>query len=123
MSGMLKIWPVLSPNILFILPSTYFFREKFNKNLTSNIAGAGNIKLSGNSDVFRCEIAGSGNLEGFNLKANAIHVNKAGSGNVKIHAVSEIHAQIVGSGNVIYTGNPVIEKSKSIGSGLIRKKD
>jgi autotransporter translocation and assembly factor TamB len=93
------------------------------KNLTSNIAGSGNIKLSGNSDVFRCEIAGSGNLEGDDLKATASHINIAGSGNVKIHAISEIHAQIVGSGNVIYTGNPAIEKSKSIGSGSIRKKD
>jgi hypothetical protein len=92
------------------------------KNLTSHIAGSGNIKLSGNSDVFRCEIAGSGNLEGDDLKATASHINIAGSGNVKIHAVSEIHANIVGSGDVIYTGNPAIEKSKSIGSGSIRKK-
>lgn len=92
------------------------------KNLTSHIAGSGNIKLSGNSDVFRCDIAGSGNLEGDDLKATASHINIAGSGNVKIHAVSEIHANIVGSGDVIYTGNPAIEKSKSIGSGSIRKK-
>lgn len=92
------------------------------KNLTSHIAGSGNIKLSGNTDVFRCEIAGSGNLEGDNLKATASHINIAGSGNVKVHAVSEIHTKIVGSGDVIYTGNPAIEKSKSIGSGSIRKK-
>ena len=93
------------------------------KNLTSQIAGSGNIKLSGNSDVFNCEIAGSGNLEGSDLKATASHINIAGSGNVKIHAISEIHAKIVGSGNVIYTGNPTIEKSKSVGSGSIRKKN
>lgn len=92
------------------------------KNLTSHIAGSGNIKLSGNSDVFRSEIAGSGNLEGYDLKATASHINIAGSGNMKIHAVSEIHANIAGSGNVIYSGNPTIEKSKSVGSGLIRKK-
>jgi hypothetical protein len=93
------------------------------KNLTSQIAGSGNIKLSGNSDVLNCEIAGSGNLEGSDLKATASHINIAGSGNVKIHAISEIHAKIVGSGNVIYTGNPTIEKSKSVGSGSIRKKN
>lgn len=92
------------------------------KNLTSHIAGSGNIKLSGNSDVLRSEIAGSGTLEGDNLKATVSHINIAGSGNVKIHAISEIHANIVGSGDVIYTGNPTIEKSKSIGSGSIRKK-
>lgn len=92
------------------------------KNLTSHIAGSGNIKLSGNSDVFNCEIAGSGNLESADLKATVSHISIAGSGNVKIHAVSEIHAKIVGSGDVIYTGNPATEKSKSIGSGSIRKK-
>lgn len=92
------------------------------KNLASHIAGSGNIKLSGNADVFRCEIAGSGNLEGDDLKATASHINIAGSGNVKVLAVSEIHAKIVGSGDVIYTGNPAIEKLKSIGSGTIKKK-
>lgn len=93
------------------------------KKLTSHIAGSGNIKLSGNTDELRCEIAGSGNLDGAALKATDSHVNIAGSGNVKIHAVSEIHANIVGSGDVIYTGNPAIEKLKSVGSGSIRKKD
>jgi len=92
------------------------------KNLTSQIAGSGNIKLSGNADEFNCEIAGSGNIEAYDLKATASHINIAGSGNVKVHAVSEIHAKIVGSGDVIYTGNPTIEKVKSVGSGSIKKK-
>lgn len=92
------------------------------KNLTSHIAGSGNIKLSGNTEVLHCDIAGSGNLEGYDLKTMASHINIAGSGNVKIHAVSEIHAKIVGSGDVIYTGNPAIEKLKSVGSGTIKKK-
>lgn len=72
--------------------------------------------------MFRSEIAGSGNLEGDDLKATDSHINIAGSGNVKVHALSEIHANIAGSGNVIYSGNPTIEKSKSVGSGSIRKK-
>lgn len=92
------------------------------KNLTSQITGSGNIKLSGNSAVLNCEIAGSGSLNGYDIKASISHINIVGSGNVKIHAVSEIHAKIVGSGDVIYTGNPPIEKLKSIGSGSIKKK-
>ncbi len=92
------------------------------KNLTSQIAGSGSIKLSGNSEVLNCEIAGSGSLNGSDLKATVSHVNIAGSGNVKVHAVSEIHAEIVGSGDVIYTGNPTIEKLKSVGSGSFKKK-
>lgn len=92
------------------------------KKLTSKIAGSGNIKLSGNTDEFNCEIAGSGNIEAYDLKATVSHINIAGSGNVKVHAVSEIHAKIVGSGDVIYTGNPTVEKLKSVGSGSIKKK-
>ena len=92
------------------------------KNLNSKIAGSGNIKLSGNTDEFNGEISGSGNIEASDLKATASHINIAGSGNVEVHAVSEIHAKIVGSGDVIYSGNPTIEKVKSVGSGSIRKK-
>jgi len=92
------------------------------KNLSSSIAGSGNIYLNGNSDEFKCSIAGSGNINAYNLKADVAKIEIAGSGNVKINAVNEIHASSVGSGDIYYTGNPTIEKIKSVGSGSIRKK-
>lgn len=90
--------------------------------LKSSIAGSGNIHLSGTSDDLTCSIAGSGNVKGDDLKANKTSVSIAGSGNVEVNAVEEIHAKIAGSGNVIYSGNPSVQKSNSIGSGSIRKK-
>jgi hypothetical protein len=93
------------------------------KNLYSKIAGSGNIELSGNADEFNGEITGSGDIDAYNLKATVSHISITGSGNVKVHAVSEIHAKTVGSGDVIFTGNPTIEKLKSVGSGSIRKKN
>lgn len=93
------------------------------KDLDTNIAGSGNIILNGTSDEFECSIAGSGNLNGNKLKAKVANVKIAGSGNIKIDVQNEIHAKIVGSGNVIYTGNPKIVKSKSTGSGSIKMKN
>lgn len=93
------------------------------KDLDTNIAGSGNITLHGNSDKFECSIAGSGNLNGYNLKSTITTVSIAGSGTIKVDALNEIHAKIAGSGNVIYTGNPEIVKSKAAGSGSIKKKN
>ena len=92
------------------------------KNLTSNIAGSGNINLSGSSDQFTCSIAGSGNLNGYDLKVTIATAKIAGSGDIKVNAIDEIHAKIAGSGNIYYKGNP--EKNvKSAGSGSVVKKN
>jgi hypothetical protein len=91
--------------------------------VVSNIAGSGNIQLAGDTDNFSCSIAGSGNLNGFNLKATIANAKIAGSGNIKINAVNEIHAKIAGSGNIVYSENPEIIKSKSAGSGSVKKKN
>lgn len=93
------------------------------KNLTSSIAGSGNMNVKGDSKEFTCSIAGSGNINGYNLKASKVNVKIAGSGNVKVHAINEIHAKSEGSGNIYYTGNPSIEKTSSVGSGSIKKKN
>lgn len=92
------------------------------KNLSSSIAGSGNMSLKGDSKDFTCSVAGSGNINGFDLKANIATVKIAGSGNVKINAINEIHAKSVGSGNIYYSGSPSIEKISSVGSGSIKKK-
>lgn len=92
------------------------------KKLATSIAGSGNMTLEGDSNEFECSIAGSGNINGYDLKALNATVKIAGSGNVKINAVNEIHAKSVGSGNIYYSGNPSIEKISSVGSGSVKKK-
>ena len=92
-------------------------------NVNTAISGSGNMKLQGDSNQFSCKIAGSGNLNGYNLKAGIANAKVAGSGNIKINAVNEIHAKIAGSGNIYYTGNPDVVKSNSAGSGSIKKKN
>ncbi|MDP3312506.1 head GIN domain-containing protein [Lutibacter sp.] len=93
------------------------------KKIATTIAGSGNINLNGNSDHFSCNIAGSGNLNAPDFIASIATIEIAGNGDVKIMVTNEIHASIAGSGNIIYAGNPKIVKTKSIGSGSIRKKN
>ena len=93
------------------------------KNLSISIAGSGNMTLKGNCNECKCEIVGSGNINGYKLKALIATVKIAGSGNVRINAINEIHAKSVGSGNIYYSGNPNIEKTTSVGSGSIKKKN
>jgi hypothetical protein len=92
-------------------------------NLITNVSGSGNVKLAGESDVFSCAVSGSGNINGLALHANITNAKISGSGNVKIHAINQIHAKTSGSGNVIYTGDPTIVKLQSSGSGSIHKKN
>jgi len=93
------------------------------KNLISSIAGSGNMNLKGDSKEFTCSIAGSGNINSYNMKAAIAIVKIAGSGNAKVHATKEIHANTAGSGDIYYSGNPSIEKTSSVGSGSIKKKN
>ena len=92
------------------------------KNLGSSISGSGNLNLNGDTTVFGCSVAGSGDVNSFDLIASKVKVSVAGSGNVKVHASDEIHASSAGSGNIYYSGNPSVEKTKSAGSGSIKKK-
>jgi len=93
------------------------------KNLKSSVAGSGNLKLMGDTKELKCSVAGSGNINSFDLKANKVTVNVAGSGNVRVNAIDEIHAKTAGSGDIYYSGNPEIQKIKSVGSGSVRKKN
>lgn len=93
----------------------------FTDNLTTAISGSGSLKLNGETNVITCSISGSGNLIAPNLKATITNAKVAGSGNVKIQALEEIHAKVSGSGNILYSGDPTIIKANSSGSGSIRK--
>ena len=92
-------------------------------NLSSSIAGSGTLTLNGDANEFKCSVSGSGDINSFDLKAKSVKVSVAGSGNVKVHAINEIKATTAGSGDIYYSGNPTIEKVKSVGSGSIRKKN
>lgn len=93
------------------------------KQLLTAISGSGNLKLTGDTEDLSCSVSGSGNLSASDLSAKIVNAKISGSGNIKIHAINEIHAKTSGSGNIIYSGNPGIIKSNSSGSGSVKQKN
>ncbi|TRZ43485.1 head GIN domain-containing protein [Robertkochia solimangrovi] len=90
-------------------------------NVEGSIAGSGDIQLEGTTTNFECSIAGSGDVDAYGLKAENVEVSIAGSGNAKVYCDGNLKASLVGSGDLIYKGNPKKEDSKALGSGDIRK--
>jgi hypothetical protein len=89
------------------------------KDFSSHISGSGDVSVSGNSKNSTVHVSGSGNFNGKEFKTNnaSLHIN--GSGDVYICVEDSIIADISGSGNITYSGNPKIDISTS-GSGRIK---
>ena len=86
-----------------------------------NISGSGDLKVSGQCKNLNLQISGSGDFRGYELKAEKAVVRISGSGDVGVYASSELEAQVSGSGDISYAGNPVKVNSNVSGSGEIRK--
>lgn len=89
--------------------------------LEASISGSGNINVAG-TDTLSYEdlhISGSGNITTLNYPAMHVDASISGSGTCKVHALSTLNADISGSGDVLYLGNPSVT-SNSTGSGQIR---
>ncbi|MBL4888289.1 MAG: DUF2807 domain-containing protein [Flavobacteriaceae bacterium] len=92
------------------------------KEVVSKIAGSGNIMLKGHSKVLLINIRGSGDFYGDTLKTEDAEIKITGSGNVEVNVTGVLNAQIRGSGDIRYSGNPVLGRSKISGSGSIKSK-
>ena len=89
--------------------------------LEANIAGSGNVVLKGTAKQASVNVAGSGDVKGFDLNAQSVKIDIAGSGDCEISAAQELTGNIAGSGSIYYRGEPKISRS-IMGSGDIRKK-
>ena len=85
------------------------------------IRGSGDVRVVGHANSVELSVAGSGDIDASNLHAREGIVHISGSGDIKVHASKSLDANVSGSGDIRYGGNP--EKiSKSIaGSGSVRK--
>jgi len=91
------------------------------KSTEVSIAGSGDVKLSGTTSQLDLKISGSGNFHGFDLNANQTKVMVVGSGDAQVVAQQDIYASVVGSGSVVYKGNPDQKEFKKTGTGKISK--
>jgi hypothetical protein len=84
-----------------------------------NIAGSGSIKADGKVEHAEIHIAGSGDADLGQLKANVATVHIAGSGNTDIAPSDEADIHIAGSGDVNLHSNPKRLETHIAGSGRI----
>ena len=89
--------------------------------LEIKISGSGNVELEGNAGESRARISGSGKVKAEDLTVTTFEASISGSGSCYITATEEIIANISGSGNVYYAGNPSRVNANSSGSGKVRK--
>jgi Putative auto-transporter adhesin, head GIN domain len=92
-------------------------------NLHATITGSGSIQLNGSAGDAKVMISGSGEMNGKEFKTGSASVVITGSGSAYFDAEKTISAHIVGSGNVIYTGNATVNNSMTVGSGRVSKAD
>jgi hypothetical protein len=85
------------------------------------ISGSGSIDLNGNASDATIALTGSGALNAKGLMLGTVSIAITGSGNAYVSADKSISGRIVGSGNVIYTGNASVTSIKTLGSGRINK--
>lgn len=84
------------------------------------INGSGEMLLKGQAEDLDVEVNGSGSIHAYDLQALRAHLELNGSSDAEINASHHLKVEVNGSGNVLYKGNPSVEKSIA-GSGKIRK--
>jgi hypothetical protein len=91
--------------------------------LNAAINGSGNILLQ-DSKYFKANytINGSGNITASTTEAAEAAAEIHGSGNIRLKVSEKLTANIAGSGNVDYWGNPVTMSTQISGSGKVNKK-
>ncbi len=95
--------------------------EVSGEEISIGISGSGEILLEGEADRGDINISGSGDLYAEDLNLNTFEATISGGGNCRVNVEKEITANISGSGDVYYSGNPDKVISNSSGSGKIRK--
>lgn len=84
-----------------------------------HLPGSGLITAYGTVKNIEATLNGSGNIQCGDLEAEVAEVHLSGSGNVTVYASEHLTAEIGGSGNVLYRGDPAEVDQSVTGSGNI----
>lgn len=91
------------------------------ESLTSSVSGSGDIKVMGETNYLETKVTGSGDFHGYELNAENTEAYVTGSGDIKVVSNNMLKARVTGSGDIQYRGNPDKEDTKVVGSGSIKK--
>jgi len=89
--------------------------------LTIEIAGSGQITVSGHADTQIVDVSGSGDYVAETLESSAATITLSGSGSAVVNASQTLDVTIDGSGNVEYLGDPTVKQELN-GSGGVQKR-
>lgn len=78
--------------------------------LTTRVGGSGNIIVEGlmRTNFLKSYVSGSGTTDLSSIWANIAEFELPGSGSVKINVSEELKANMTGSGDIYFSGNPTI---------------
>jgi len=85
-----------------------------------SLTGSGRIILNGNSQNLTTSHSASGRIDALDILAGDVRSHATGSGNTYINVSGILDVTILGSGDVIYMGNPTDIISRITGSGNVR---
>ena len=82
---------------------------KINANtVNATLVGSGDMKLEGECGTAELSLNGSGDIVARNLVAQDVTASVISSGDLSCHAVNKLTANVTGSGDIRYKGNPDI---------------
>jgi len=83
-------------------------------------SGSSTAKLGGSMEFLKISLAGSGKVDALDLVADKVEVEVVGSGTAEVHAVKSLTLMVIGSGTVLYRGDPKISRN-AIGRGKVEQ--
>jgi hypothetical protein len=87
------------------------------------VNGSGDIDILGSTDNLVIAVNGSGDIDAYGLQAVSVNASALGSGNIQVNVIESINAQLRGSGDIYYKGNPDKVNVSSTGSGELYKQN
>ncbi len=87
--------------------------------LQTKVTGSGDLVIQGFAKNLQATVSGSGDIDANNLKSENAYVSVVGSGDARVFVTQTIDANVTGSGDIEYRGNPQDVKTKTTGSGDI----
>jgi hypothetical protein len=79
-----------------------------------------NLNISGVADEAMIDVSSGGNINARNLETQTCDADASSGGNVKVQVSKSLMADASSGGNISYSGDPTVEKKKSV-SGSVHK--
>jgi hypothetical protein len=85
----------------------------------ASLPGSGTMLVAGRTEHLEASLQGSGQMNLHGLIAREVDVQRPGSGEIQVYATDSLHAEVSGSGSVMYAGNPPHVTHAVSGSGAV----